>query len=309
MRVIKTGGMALILGAAAFTMPADATVQAQTRARVVAPAQRALEVLSIGSGSRIGVSLDDLTADDVKEKKLSSAAGVLIEDVEDGTPASKAGIKTGDVILEFDGERVRSARQLTRLIQETVAGRQVAVVVSRDGQRMNLSVTPESRGNDSNFFATAPEIRIETMPTPMPPRAPRAPAVPRAPLRAPEVWATPTPPAFEVFRDGFAYSFGGGRLGVTTESVSGQFARHFGVDAGALVKNVTEDSAASKAGIRAGDVITKIDGVTIDDSGDLLRALGDKSGEVSVEIVRDRKTQTVKVTLEAARNRTIRRVI
>ena len=298
MRFWKAGGTALVLGSAAFITPADTTIHAQTRQQreVIAPVERAFEVLSQGAGSRIGISIDDVSADDVKSRKLSSQSGALIEAVDDDTPAAKAGFRSGDVVLEFDGERVRSARQLTRLIQETPSGRQVAVVVSRDGQRMNLSVIPESR---DSFAATAPGVWVS--PAPRAPRAPRPPQVlrstPRESLRV-------VPPMPE-----FAYSFGGGRLGVSTQSISSQLAKHFGVERGVLVTDVTENSAASKAGIRAGDVITKVNDAAIDDTGDLLRELGRRDGEVSIEIVRGGKAQTLKATLEAARPRTIRRVI
>lgn len=312
MRFWKAGGTALVLGSAAFIIPADTTVQAQTWQREAVTVPRVVDVWAQGSGSRLGVSIDDVSADDVKSKKLASQSGALIQDVDADTPASKAGLKAGDVVLEFDGERIRSARQLTRLIQETPAGRQVAIVVSRDGQRMNLSVTPESR---DRFATLAPSVRIDAMPTP--PRAPRA-------TRPPQVWTTPREslraippmprptieiPRLEAFRDGFAYSFGGGRLGVATQSLTGQLAKHFGVERGVLVTEVTEDSAASKAGIRAGDVITKVNDESIDDTVDLLRELGRRDGEVTIEIVRGGKTQTVKATIEAARPRTIRRQI
>ena len=67
--------------------------------------------------------------------------------------------------------------------------------------------------------------------------------------------------------------------------------------------------AASKAGLRAGDVITKVGDATIDSTSDLMRAIGRAKGETTIEVVRDRKPQTLKVTLEEAETRVIRRVI
>ncbi|MEX2272289.1 MAG: PDZ domain-containing protein [Vicinamibacterales bacterium] len=303
MRFWNACGTALILGSAALTMPAASTAHAQAirhERGLLAPVQRAFEVLNPGAGSRIGVSIEDVAAEDVASRKLASQSGALITTVEEGTPAEEAGFRAGDVVLEFDGERVRSARQLTRLVQETPAGRKVAVTVSRDGQRVNLTVEPESAARVSTF---TPGVRVDAAPAP---RAPRA--------RAPQVFRTPAPeildlPEFETFRGGFAFSFGGGRLGVSTQTLREQLAKHFGVERGVLVTEVVENSAASKAGIRAGDVITKVNGTAIDDAGDLARALGDKNGDVTIELVRDRKPQTLKATIEASRTRTYRRII
>ena len=301
MRFLKAGGIVLILASTALGMPAHAQSTRQTR--VLEPVQRARQLLTIAGGTRIGISIADVSADDVKSKKLAAQVGAVVEDVADDTPAAKAGLKAGDVVLEFDGERVRSARQLTRLIQETPPGRQVAVVVSRDGQRMNLSVTTDI--STQRVATLTPSFRFETA---RPSRAPRPPQVLRG-TPVPESLESRRVPNLEVLREGFAYGFGGGRLGVGTETLTGQLAKHFGVERGVLVKDVFENSAASKAGLRAGDVITKVNGASVGDTGDLLRALGEASGEISLEIVRDRKTQTLKATLEAPRTRTIRRVI
>ena len=81
--------------------------------------------------------------------KTKAAGRVVIESVDEDSPASKAGLKTGDIVTEFDGERVRSVRQFTRLVSETPEGRTVATVVMRDGQRVTVNVTPEARGTRS----------------------------------------------------------------------------------------------------------------------------------------------------------------
>jgi len=78
---------------------------------------RALTVLA-GRGAEIGVSIRDIESSDT-----STSGGVVVEEVRKDGPADKAGLKQADVIVEFDGERVRSARQFTRLVQETVPGR------------------------------------------------------------------------------------------------------------------------------------------------------------------------------------------
>ena len=95
---------------------------------------RALEVIG-GRGSQVGVSVRDVGTDDKAQN------GVVVEEVATESPAEKAGIKKGDVITEFDGERVRSVRQFTRLVQETPAGRKAQTVVMRDGRGHRRSRT------------------------------------------------------------------------------------------------------------------------------------------------------------------------
>lgn len=314
MRVWKAGvAGAVMLGTAAVSLSgAEAPEQVVIDRQEIVPAireplEQARQVLRVIGGSRLGVSIADVDADDVATKKLSSQSGALVQSVEDASAAAKAGIKSGDVIVEFDGERVRSAAQLRRLIQETPAGRKVGVAVSRDGQRMSFTVEPQSTGDAAAFSRLEVLPRIEA--SVRPPRAPRAPRAPEPP----RVFRAPTPdvriPQMELFRDGFAYSFNGGRLGISTQTLSEQLAKHFGVERGVLVTDVRADSAASKAGLRAGDIVTKVGSTAIDDTGDLMRAIGEAKGEVTIEVVRDRKPQTLKVTIEQAPVRTIRRVI
>jgi S1-C subfamily serine protease len=311
MRFWKAGAAAAVMMGAAATQLSGAESPTQVRIDrdVREPFEHAVQVLSAGGGSRIGATIADVTASDVAEKKLASESGVLVTGVDSDSPASKAGLKEGDVIVEFDGERTRSVSQLRRLIQETPSGRKIAMSVSRGGQRMPLTIEPESGASALDRFEFTPRFDA----TPRPPRAPRAPRAPQAvPFRTPmpDVRVPLRAPQFELFRDGFAYSLNGGRLGVTTQTLSDQLAKHFGVERGVLVTEVTEDSAASKAGLRAGDIITKVGSTAVDDSGDVLRALGAASGEVTIEVVRDRKAQTLKATIDAGNNRrTIRRVI
>lgn len=274
--------------------------------------------LSGRGGSRIGASIADVSADDVQARKLTSESGAIIRDVDDDMPAAKAGIKAGDVIVEYDGERVRSARQLTRLVQETPSGRKVPTVVTRDGTRMTFTLAPEA--------ATTPSVHAFSAPrAPRSPRPPRAPRAPRAPSfdhdfempelpempEMPDMPDMPDMPLPRVFAMPRMEIFGGGRLGVSIQSLSDQMATYFGVDDGVLVTEVDEDSAASKAGFKAGDVITRINGTVVEDTGGLMRELSDAERDVTIEIVRDKKTQTLKATLDeqSSRRRSVRRII
>ena len=254
-------------------------------------------VSTIFGGARLGVSVRDVEEGDVKTGKLSGATGAVVEEVSEGSAAETAGLRKGDIIVEFDGERVRSARQLTRLVQETPAGRKVPVVVARDGQRVTLSAETREGGGllesvrELEDLGRNLDFDVRTRPDP----APRA---------------RTTPPAVFRFEDMLGRHTG--RLGITVDALSPQLAEYFGTKQGVLVKSVREGSVAAKAGLKAGDVITGVDGSSVDDPAELrrrLQGLGD-SAEFTISVMRDRKAQTLKGKLEPAqRRRTYRSVI
>jgi serine protease Do len=97
----------------------------------------------------LGVSVQPVTPDLAKGLKLSENAGALVAGVAEGSPAAQAGLKPGDVIMEFDGERVTRVDRLPSAVARTPVGREVAVAIIRDGRPMKLTVKvgeqPESR--------------------------------------------------------------------------------------------------------------------------------------------------------------------
>ena len=101
------------------------------------------DVFGMG-GSRVGMVVRDVETADVTKEKLAGAAGAVVTEVVKDSAAQKAGVKAGDVVTSFDGERVRSARQLERLVEETPAGRTVKVALQRAGAPVTLDVTPEA---------------------------------------------------------------------------------------------------------------------------------------------------------------------
>src|SRR5690349_19586143 len=133
-----------------------------------------------GRGAQIGLAVEDLDDADAKQNR-----GVRVETVTPDGPADKAGIKAGDLITEFDGERVRGTVQFSRLVQETPPGRQVAVVLSRGGQRVNVNVSPERRSWSDDFGVRMFDFSRLT-PTPAPPARPALPRAPRPPAFAPD---------------------------------------------------------------------------------------------------------------------------
>lgn len=250
---------------------------------------RAVQVF--GGGSYIGVSARDVDVDDAKG---ANTGGVYIEDVREDSPASRAGFRAGDIVVEFDGERVRSMRQFTRLVQETPPGREVQAVVMRDGSRTPLTVTPDASGGWSLFDNQGGYV----LRAPTAPRPPSAPAPPSPPFRV-------APEAFDVLPRLERFFGTSGRLGISVDAMPDQLADYFGTKDGVLVTSVTENSAAQKAGLKAGDVIVSINGTVVNSPSELSRRTQrlEDGDEFTVEVVRDKQKQTLKGKFEAPRPR------
>jgi serine protease Do len=219
--------------------------------------------------SHLGVTLNEVTPEKAQELKLPAVAGAIVTSVEKDSAAAKAGVERGDVIVGFDGVRVRSSAELRRLIRETPAGRTVAIKVMRGGQARTLSAKLEAPV-DRHFNITVPDIHIP-------------------PIHVPD----------------FNFSFGPGRasLGISGDDLTSQLAQYFGVrqGKGVLVREVMVGSAAEKAGLKAGDVIVQVDGKPVDGVNELREALNenftDDTRKVSLTVVRDRHEQTMTVEL------------
>jgi serine protease Do len=252
-------------------------------------------VVRHAGGSWLGVGLDDTEADQ---------RGAKVRSVEKDSPAEKAGLKEGDVIARFDGEAVRSASHLARLVGETPAGRSVAIDVNRGGATQKLTATlAEGKrrvrvfsGDGSHGFALEmPEFDVQV------PEPPKAPAPPAAPV-APHVWSWQG----DDFGDrAFRFLVGGPRkLGIEYMEIGEQLAGYFklGGKTGVLVSSVDADGPAGKAGMKAGDVILKLGTETIEDGDDLREAVAEAKGgtEVTVTVQRDGRPLDLKVTLAKA---------
>lgn len=241
---------------------------------------RRVEVLG-GRGSSIGVSVRDVDAAAL-ETPAAAPRGVVIDDVDSEGPAAKAGFKAGDIVVSFDGETVRSARQFARVVEETPAGRPVKAEVLRSGARVSLEVTPGS-GRDMRFSMSDDDARVWPHGRVFDFRA--MPDL-RELERLPEMM------------DGLGLG-GHIRLGVSVQGLTPQLAEYFGVKDGVLVSAVQDDSPASRAGLEAGDVITSVNGSAVDDASELRRLLRDApQATVKVGVMRDRKAMTIDVTLD-----------
>lgn len=300
MNVWKTAALAGVLAAAAGVGAALAPrAQAQAEPAIAVTTIDPVvdvdldiqNVFRLAGGGRLGVTVRDVNDDDVKKGGLGTHQGVVIEQVSDGSAAQQAGFRAGDIVVEFDGERVRSAQQFTRLVQETPVGRSVSAAVVRDGTKTILKVQPRDSwtrfgGELSELLSDIPSRVV----TPRPPTPPRV--------------ATPAPAPF-VFSLRTGTSFG-----MTISDMSDQLAEYFGAKDGALVTSVTDNSAAARAGVKAGDVITSINGQEVKVPSDVRRAAQRlaSGGEFTIDVLRDKKKLTLKGKLEG-RQPTGRRIV
>jgi S1-C subfamily serine protease len=258
-----------------------------------------------GRGGQLGVVVRDLDEAGLKSA-AGATSGVRIDDVDQDGPAAKAGLKEGDIVVDLDGERIRSARQFSRLIQETPDGRSVSLGVVRAGKRQSISVTPEARSFAFGFDANMLDHDMARDLRDLGPRL-RAEIEPR--LREIEPRLREIEPRLREFHFNGPMDFDfdmlprmtspRGRLGVQLNELTPQLAEYFGAkDGGVLVSSITKDSAAEKAGLKAGDVITSVNGGRVRHTDDLVDELRDaKEGEISIGIVRDKKESTLKATL------------
>lgn len=266
----------------------------------IAPASesRAFFGMVYGEGSYIGVFLEEVTPERVKELGLSEERGAIVMKVVEGGPAEKAGIKENDVVVSFNSRRVDSVRELQRLLSETPAERSISIEVIRGDNRQTLNATLSKRSNEFQLLRPEPADK-EAMK-----RAEQAFKDSTEAYKGLQGKLLKFPPDFGNFAfvaPGQHSFFSGSRLGISVESVTDQLAEYFGVKDGngVLIAHVDEGGAAAKAGLKAGDVIIAIDSERIDSVNALLKALSKReSGSAAVKILRNRTEQTVNVTIE-----------
>jgi len=257
-----------------------------------------------GDGGYLGVYLEEVTPDRSKELGLREERGAIVMKVVAGSPAEKSGLKENDVIVSFNGRRVDSVREMQRLLNETPPDRSVQIEVVRGGSHQTLAATLAKRSLQGynllgpNFDETVWKRNEEAMKR-----------AEESLKQSHQAWeksqerfkALPNFGEYAFVNPGeFAY-FSGSRLRISAQSLTSQLAEFFGEkDAkGVLVASVADNSAAAKAGLKAGDVIIAVDDQKVDSVGSLTRALSSKKeGTVALKIVRNRAEQTVNLTIE-----------
>jgi serine protease Do len=247
-----------------------------------------VEVLLDSEGpSWLGVEAREVTPENVKEYKLPAERGVVVGRVAPESPASKSGLKETDVITEVDGQRVEGAAQFRRMIREIPAGRTVQLTIWRDGHTQSISATlGKAEENHRAMLKAAPGSFAFRMPEVV------------------EIPDMPEIPAIE-WDNGDMMVLPGGhpRLGIDAEDINGQLGSYFGAPdgEGVLVRSVNAGSVAEKAGLKAGDVITKFNGERIRSLGELREKVAGKNDgkPAQLSVLRNKSEVTLTVDLPA----------
>ena len=260
--------------------------------------------IAFGSGGYLGIELKEVSSENYQDLGLSEVRGVAVQRVLKDSAAEKAGLTTGDVIIAFNGEKITSTRKFTRLVREVAPDHKVDLTVIRGGSEIQIPVTMGKRKGlafvtSEDFEFPAPQIAPDF-------EFPKVPVEPLPPI-APNIQVLPDGMKIDGVR---AFSFFSGRvIGIGVVPLTKQLGDYFGVEGGKglLINDVSNDSPAEKAGLRAGDVIVEIDGKAVNNLSDLFRGMGrEKEGAVILTIVRDRTRQTISVTPEKRKNGNLR---
>jgi serine protease Do len=218
----------------------------------------------------LGVYMQDLTEDVRQGLDLDVKHGVLVSGISDDSPADKAGLEEGDVIVSFGGQDIESPDDLRNAVSEFKPGAEAKVEIVRDGKEQSVVVTvgerPESESFSWSFDSDAPNA-----------------------------------PDMSNFHHAFSF-MGGPRLGIQAHELEEDenLASYFGTKDGILVLGVGDDSVAEKAGVESGDIIKTIGDEQIEDIGDLRDAMRDleEGDEFTIGVLRHGKTQSLKATMD-----------
>ncbi len=238
-----------------------------------------------GASAYLGVDIADITADRLGTLKLREEQGVEVTMVDQDAPAGKAGFKEHDVLLTMNGMSIQSKAQLQRLIHETPAGRVVTFGISRDGQPLTIKVQLADRRNEFAHMSGKDNDWDRNVHIEIPP--------------------IPNLPDFDAPNIGVVVVQSSMRSGLMVENLTPQLGEFFGAKngSGVLVRSVEKGSRADKAGLRAGDVITRVGDQPVHDTSDFTHVLHSHSaGSVSVGVIRAKKEQTLTITLPERRD-------
>lgn len=234
-----------------------------------------INVANIPTVTYLGVGWRDVSPDQARELKLPEEAGVEVTYLAPGSPAAVAGIRIGDVIMQYNGQRVEGREQIERLLRETPAGREVKLKIYRNGAPQLIVAKPVASPAELIQGVWVP---IQTHPQPFQNVLQDVPRNHTSWISSP--------------------------LGAELESLEPQLADTFGANSGGvLVRSVMRGSAGDRAGLKAGDVITRVADVPVTTpqsvSGRIRTARGQSA---TLTVLREHREMSVTVALDGNRS-------
>ncbi len=230
-----------------FAIPIDEAIRVSEQLRASGRVTR----------GRIGVQIEGVSRDVAESIGLGKAQGALVRGVEPGSPADKAGIEAGDIIIRFEGKPVDKVADLPRLVGNTRPGSKAAITVFRRGAARDLTVTVAEVEPDEKAAAKAPEAQGKEGGGKQPPTAAAQ------------------------------------QLGLVVADLTPAQEKELKIKGG--VRVVSASDAAARAGLREGDVIVALANVEIRNLKDFegAAAKADKSKPVNVLVRRGEWAQYV----------------
>ncbi len=275
----------------------------------------------LAPSSYLGVGIIEVGPETARKIGLVDPHGVEISSVAEESPAHKAGLLQGDIVLTYRDERVNGIEHFARLVRETPAGGRVELGVVRDRDRIAMDVEIGKRETASSERESLGAVRdrlagdrdrlhalrehLDSVKKRLAGDKDRVGDV-RDRLDSLRLrlqtdswgWCEDCPEVlqdldveFDMAFPAVRVSLRSSRLGLELEEVDGQLAAFFGAEAGVLVRQVQDGSPGHRAGLRAGDVLVSLGGQRVRRPSDVARAVSSwqEAGEVPVEVVRDRE--------------------
>jgi serine protease Do len=245
----------------------------------------------------LGVDIRDVNDEQISSLKLPAAHGAEIVGMDHDGPACKSGMQVHDVILQMNGQAIEGEEQLRRLLRETPAGRQVTFVLNRDGQQRTISAQMANREEVErkawqNHYTVPDPSQEASTPSPLPKHGNSF------------FHGSTSAAASSALKE--AHSFLGTSMivsssytGAKLEVMGPQLAEFFGAQgsSGLLVRSVDPNSPAAAAGLKAGDVVVKVNTLQVVNGSDWSKTIHENRGKaVDVVIMRDKKEKSLTLT-------------
>jgi predicted metalloprotease with PDZ domain len=216
---------------------------------------------TIKSTSFIGVVMQVLDENIVKGLDLNTKYGVLVAEVVEDSPAEKAGIEDGDVIIEFDGMKVKNPDDLKKMVLKARVGEKVKVKLIRDHDSKVLALVVGEQPEHTELTFESPEHKEFIFKIP-------------GDIK-------------QIHKNVLSYFDPSRKLGVRVSDLDDDLGSYFDTEAGegVLVLGIEDDSVAEEMGIKAGDVILSIDGDGIDSIDELKSEVKDIETDNKFDVV------------------------